>query len=67
MKQGKRLVAILLAVSLCLPFHLVTQAAAKTKTNAQYSLCKGNSMVIKKTGLKGGIKWSSSNKSRVSV
>lgn len=67
MKQGKRLVAILLVVSLCLPLNLVTQAATKATTNAQYSLCKGNSMVIKKTGLKGRIKWSSSNKSRVSV
>lgn len=65
MKQAKRLVAVLLAISLCLPFNLVT-AATKT-TNAQYSLCKGNSMVIKKTGLKGKIKWTSSNKSCVSV
>lgn len=67
MKQMKKLVAILLAISLCLPFNIITQAAKKEQTNAQYSLCKGNSMTIKKTGLKGKIKWSSSNKSCVSV
>ena len=53
MKQGKKIVAILLALSLCLPFNLVTQAAKKTIVNAQYSLCKGNSILVKKTGLKG--------------
>lgn len=41
MKQGKKIVAILLVLSLCLPFNLVTQAAKKTIVNAQYSLCKG--------------------------
>ena len=29
MKQGKKIVAILLVLSLCLPFNLVTQAAKK--------------------------------------
>ena len=67
MKQGKKIVAILLALSLCLPFNLVTQAAKKTIVNAQYSLCKGNSILVKKTGLKGRIKWTSSNKSCVGV
>lgn len=50
MKQGKKIVAILLVLSLCLPFNLVTQAAKKTIVNAQYSLCKGNSISVKKTG-----------------
>ena len=67
MKQGKKIVAILLVLSLCLPFNLVTQAAKKTIVNAQYSLCKGNSILVKKTGLKGRIKWTSSNKSCVGV
>ena len=67
MKQGKKIVAILLVLSLCLPFNLVTQAAKKTIVNAQYCLCKGNSISVKKTGLKGRIKWTSSNKSCVGV
>lgn len=67
MKQRKRIVTVLLAIILCLPFNLVTQAAKKTTIAKQYSLCKGNSMVIKKTGLKGKIRWYSSNKSCVSV
>lgn len=67
MKQRERIVAILLAIILCLPLNLVTQAASKTSVDKQYSLCKGNSMVIKKTGLKGKIRWYSSKKSCVSV
>lgn len=38
-----------------------------TVPNAGYSLCKGNTLTIKKTGISGKLKWTSSKKSCVSV